>query len=213
MALVLGGARSGKSEVGERLAGEMGRPVTYVATGVGGGRPVTYVDTGGAAARSEGDGGEDPSWSERLAAHRARRPAGWSTIELGTGADLGGVLAGLDGTALVDSLGTWLAGQDGFSADGEGLGAVLAQRRGDTIVVSDEVGLGVHPSSEAGRRFRDALGALNRQVANRADHVLLVVAGMVLPLEPPAGLVLPVRPPAGRVLPLDAAARPRDAGR
>lgn len=174
IALVLGGARSGKSEVGERLAAELGEPVTYVATGNAG--------SGGPS-----DGDEDRDWARRVATHRSRRPAGWATVEVAPGADLGPVLAGLDGTALVDSLGAWLAGRPGFSADGEGLCAALAHRRGDTVVVSDEVGLGVHPTSEVGRRFRDGLGALNRHVADRADRVLLVVSGRVLALPPDAG--------------------------
>jgi adenosyl cobinamide kinase/adenosyl cobinamide phosphate guanylyltransferase len=58
-------------------------------------------------------------------------------------------------------------------------------RTGDAVVVSEEVGLGVHPSSELGRHFRDALGDVNQAVAAVADRVLLVVAGRVLPLERP----------------------------
>jgi len=63
--------------------------------------------------------------------------------------------------------------------------ATLAGRGADTVVVSEEVGLGVHPASEAGRRFRDALGELNQSVAAVADEVLLVVAGRTLRLDPP----------------------------
>ena len=59
----------------------------------------------------------------------------------------------------------------------------LAKRGGDTVVVSDEVGLGVHPSTEAGNRFRDALGLLNQQIAVCADDVFLVVAGRTLSLS------------------------------
>jgi adenosyl cobinamide kinase/adenosyl cobinamide phosphate guanylyltransferase len=135
---------------------------------------VTYVATTVAA---------DAEMSERIAAHRARRPAGWSTVELERGEDLGAVLASLSGTVLVDSLGAWLAGAESFSADIERLCADIARRPGDTVVVTDEVGLGVHPSSEMGRQFRDELGALNRMVAAVADEVLLVVAGRVLHLE------------------------------
>ena len=159
--LVVGGARSGKSEVGESLAAGLPVPVTYVATTVA----------------------ADADMSERIAAHRARRPAGWSTVELERDEDLGAVLASLSGTVLVDSLGAWLAGAEGFSADGERLCDDIAKRPGDTVVVTDEVGLGVHPSSEMGRQFRDELGALNRMVAAVADEVLLVVAGRVLHLE------------------------------
>jgi adenosyl cobinamide kinase/adenosyl cobinamide phosphate guanylyltransferase len=159
--LVLGGARSGKSEVGETVAVGLPGPVTYVATTVA----------------------ADAEMAERVAVHRARRPASWSTVEVGKGEDLGAVLRPLPGTALVDSLGAWLAGVISLAPDGERLCADMAARTGDTVVVSDEVGLGVHPSSEMGRHFRDELGALNQLVASKADEVLLVVAGRVLPLE------------------------------
>ena len=84
---------------------------------------------------------------------------------------------------LVDALGTWVAAHDDLAVDTPALVAAL-QRPGATVVVSDEVGLGVHPSSEVGRRFRDVLGDVNRAVADVADEVLLVVAGRVLPLDP-----------------------------
>ena len=146
-----------------------GRPVTYVATGV-----VTDEDMGA-----------------RVAAHRARRPDDWATLEVG--ADLVTALAGLEGTVLIDALGTWLAGHPDFAADVDGLCAVLGARSDPTIVVSDEVGLGVHPSTEVGRRFRDALGAANRRVADCADRVLLVVAGRVLDLPRAADAAALVR--------------------
>lgn len=161
IALVLGGARSGKSEVGESLAAGLPGPVTYVATAV----PT------------------DAEMADRVAAHRARRPADWATVEVGRGDDLGAVLRSLSGTVLVDSLGTWLAGAASFAVDGTRLCDDLGARPGDTVVVSDEVGLGVHPATELGRDFRDALGGLNRSVAAVADDVLLVVAGRVLSLE------------------------------
>ncbi len=161
IALVLGGARSGKSEVAETLAAGLGRPVTYVATAVA----------------------ADADMADRIALHRARRPADWSTVEVGRGDDLGAALRSLSGTVLVDSLGTWLAGVASFAVDAGRLCDEIAGRAGDTVVVSDEVGLGVHPSSEMGRQFRDELGALNRLVAAAADDVRLVVAGRVLPLE------------------------------
>lgn len=160
--LVLGGARSGKSEVAERLVARLGDSVTYVATGTA---------------------GDDPNMAARIARHRARRPSTWSTVEAGD--DLAGALHGIDGPVLVDALGTWLARADEFAVDADALCDALDGRHGDTVVVSEEVGLGVHPSSEAGRRFRDALGLLNQRVADIADDVLLVVAGRVLPLERP----------------------------
>ena len=157
--LVLGGARSGKSELAERLVVRSGQTVTYVATGVA----------------------TDEDMAARITAHKARRPTTWQTVEVGR--DLAGTVAALPGSVLVDSLGTWLAGLDQFVADFAALAAALAARAGDTIVVSDEVGLGVHPSSALGRTFRDALGQLNRVVADHADEVLLVVAGRVVRLE------------------------------
>jgi adenosylcobinamide kinase/adenosylcobinamide-phosphate guanylyltransferase len=162
--LVLGGARSGKSKVAEQLAERAGAPVTYVATAI--------VDPG------------DADHTARIEAHRARRPAGWATIE--AGADLPGVLSRTAGTVLVDSLGTWVttAGDD-LRPDVSGLLAALRGHRGHAVVVSEEVGLGVHPSSELGRRFRDVLGEVNVAVAEVADEVLFVVAGRVLPLERP----------------------------
>lgn len=156
--LVLGGARSGKSEVAERLVGD--GPATYVATGP--------------------SPGDDEAWAARIAAHRARRAAAWATVEVG--ADLPEVLAGLTGTVLVDSLGTWVAGCDRFAADAGGLCAALTARDGATVLVSDEVGLGVHPETAVGVAFRDALGDVNRAVATVAGEVLLVVAGRALAL-------------------------------
>jgi adenosyl cobinamide kinase/adenosyl cobinamide phosphate guanylyltransferase len=140
--LVLGGTRSGKSEVAEALAGDGGTPVTYVATGQA----------------------TDEDMAARIARHRARRSA----------------------AVLVDSLGTWVAGDAALAPATSALCAALRSRPGDTVVVSEEVGLGVHPPTEVGRRFADALGELNRAVADEADRVLLVVAGRVLPLDRPA---------------------------
>jgi len=158
--LVLGGARSGKSAVAERLAGA--GPVTYLATFMG--------------------GGDDADMAARVAAHRARRPASWTTVE--TSDLVGGVRAVERGTLLVDSLTTWVAGATGFAVDTAGLCLAMGSHDGDVIAVSDEVGLGVHPSSEEGRRFRDALGMVNQAVSSVADEALLVVAGRVLRLDP-----------------------------
>ncbi len=165
--LVLGGARSGKSAVAERLAADLagGAPVTVLATAV--------VD--------------DDDMAARVAAHRARRPPTWPTVECGP--DLVDAVGSCHGVALVDALGTWVAGAPGLVIDANGFCAALNTRPGDTVVVSDEVGLGVHPSSEAGRRFRDALGLVNQAVAAVADEVLLVVAGRTLALGGGSGHV------------------------
>lgn len=161
--LVLGGARSGKSLVAERLAARLPPPVTYVATAV-------------VAAH-------DPDHVARVAAHQARRDPAWTTIE--ADADLAAALRSAHGSVLVDSLGTWLTAHDDLAPDVEALCQALTERTGDVVLVSEEVGLGVHPSSQLGRRFRDALGLVNHAVAEVADDVLLVVAGRVLPLERP----------------------------
>ncbi|MHB8506956.1 MAG: bifunctional adenosylcobinamide kinase/adenosylcobinamide-phosphate guanylyltransferase [Acidimicrobiales bacterium] len=157
--LLLGGARSGKSELAEAMVAAQPPPVTYVATGTA----------------------TDPDMAARIARHRARRPPVWATVE--AGADLAGALGDLRGTVLVDALGTWVAAAPDFAVDVEALCTVLAGRSGRTVVVSEEVGLGVHPETELGRRFRDVLGEVNRAVASVAGDVLLVVAGRVLRLE------------------------------
>lgn len=164
--LVLGGVRSGKSEVAEAVMAPVRGPVTYVAT-----------------AR-----GDDPTMASRITAHRARRPASWRTVEAAD--DLPDVLRSLGGPLVVDSLGGWLARCDDLVADVAGLCRALEGRSGPageaTVLVSEEVGLGVHPPTEVGVRFADGLGALNRSVADLADEVLFVVAGRVLPLTRPA---------------------------
>jgi adenosyl cobinamide kinase/adenosyl cobinamide phosphate guanylyltransferase len=159
--LVLGGVRSGKSVIAEQLA--------LRATG-----GVVYFATGRAT---------DADMAARIEAHRERRDDRFDTIE--AGADLIQALVGHDDTpALIDSLGTWLAGHESLTVDVDGFTAALRARQAPTVIVSEEVGLGVHPSSDIGRRFRDALGSLNHAVATIADDVLLVVAGRVLPLTP-----------------------------
>lgn len=162
--LVLGGARSGKSAVAERLAAQLPEPVTYVAT------------------LSPGLVASDAELSARVQVHRARRPAGWLLVE--AGADLPAAVTATRGTLLVDALGPWVAGSPAFAADAALLCQALQQRAGDAVVVSEEVGLGVHPSTAAGRSFRDALGEVNQAVAAVADEVLLVVAGRTLRLDP-----------------------------
>ncbi|WP_084517094.1 bifunctional adenosylcobinamide kinase/adenosylcobinamide-phosphate guanylyltransferase [Microtetraspora niveoalba] len=180
--LLLGGARSGKSEEAElRLAAEP--RVTYVATG---------------------PSGDDPSWLARVKAHRDRRPAHWETVET---TDLAGLLRVSSGTLLIDGLGTWIAavfdecgawpGYEDDSAHERDDAEVPLDRvalRCDELVeawrrtearvvaVSDEVGFGVIPATASGRLFRDALGRLNQRLARESEDVALVVAGRVLPL-------------------------------
>ena len=156
--LVVGGARSGKSELAERLVARLPPPVTYIATGLP----------------------SDPEIAARIAAHRDRRPPAWATVEA---ADLVAAVADAQGSILVDALGTWVARAAGFAVDIDGFLDALTGRTGDAIVVSEEVGLGVHPSTDVGRHFRDALGVVNRRVAEVASEVFLVVAGRALRLD------------------------------
>ena len=156
--LVLGGVRSGKSEVAERLAGP--GPGTYLATGL--------VAPG------------DDDFAGRVARHQARRPPSWVTVEEARAVP--GLLARLHGPVLLDALGTWIANEP--RADIGSLVDSLVTRRGDTVVVSEEVGLGVHPVTEIGRLFADRLGEANRRIAEVADRCILVVAGRVIDLPP-----------------------------
>jgi adenosyl cobinamide kinase/adenosyl cobinamide phosphate guanylyltransferase len=172
--LVLGGTRSGKSEFAERLVRAHDGPLLYFATGTA----------------------TDDEMAARIDRHRSRRDGRFETIECG--AELVEALAAAPPLpALVDSLGTWVAARPAF-ADGELITPAVADlvhtllfRGGPTIVVSDEVGLGVHPSTDVGRRFRDALGEANREVAHLAREVWLVVAGRGMRLDrlpdPPEG--------------------------
>jgi adenosyl cobinamide kinase/adenosyl cobinamide phosphate guanylyltransferase len=163
--LVLGGTRSGKSEVAERLAGASGAPVTYVAT--------ARLDP------------SDLDHAARIERHRARRPAHWTTVECPDPGELAGLLRRTPGTVLVDSLGTWLTGHPALDADPAPLADALVARTGDTVVVSEEVGLAPHAPTELGRRFADRLGVVNQRIAAVADRALLVVAGRSLELGPP----------------------------
>ena len=159
--LVLGGARSGKSALAERLAQRV--------TDDG----VVYLATGAAT---------DADMQARIERHRQRRGPRFHTVEVGS--DLAVALAThADRVVLVDSLGTWVAAHPRLEVDVDALLAALGERPLPTVLVSDEVGMGVHPTSDAGRRFRDVLGGVNEAVATIADRALLVVAGRAISLE------------------------------
>jgi adenosylcobinamide kinase/adenosylcobinamide-phosphate guanylyltransferase len=165
--LVLGGSRSGKSAHAEALLAD--RPeVTYLATSV----PPAQ---------------DDADWAARIALHRARRRATWTTVETTAPSEL---LRG--GAILVDSITTWVAAlmdETGVWSDEPGSAARLAGRcdalvnawamtPADVVAVSDEVGLGVVPETRSGRLFRDTLGEVNQRLAGTADEVWFVVAGL-----------------------------------
>jgi adenosylcobinamide kinase/adenosylcobinamide-phosphate guanylyltransferase len=158
--LILGGARSGKSLVAERLASRGAAPVTYVAT--------VRI-------------GDDADLAARVEQHRMRRSPDWTTIECDD--NLATVLGTTTGTVLVDSLGPWLADLTEWRDHVGALCEAIVARNGNTIIVSDEVGLSVHPETRIGREFRDALGTLNQRIATVCDDVLFVVAGRVISLE------------------------------
>lgn len=166
MTLVLGGTRSGKSRIAEQLAAELAGtvPLTYVAT--------ARVDP------------TDADHVARIDAHRLRRPRWWVTVECPDPLTLPGQLAAIDGPVLLDSLGTWVAAHPDLHVDAAALLAAVARRNHPTVVVSEEVGWSLHAPTDVGRRFVDAVGLLNQEVAAVADPVLLVVAGRVLELPP-----------------------------
>lgn len=175
--LVLGGARSGKSAHAEGLL--TAGAATYVAT----------------ARRIPGD----TDWDARIAAHVARRPATWRTVEVSEPDELAAIIGALIGAAgevplLVDDLATWLTGVlddtqgwagplDAARAHADRLVAAVDGCAGRVVLVSAEVGLGVVPATRSGRLFRDELGALNARLAAVCDEVLLLVAGIPMPLK------------------------------
>ncbi|MFV1989250.1 MAG: bifunctional adenosylcobinamide kinase/adenosylcobinamide-phosphate guanylyltransferase [Acidimicrobiales bacterium] len=163
--LLLGGARSGKSAMAEQLADSASGPVTYIAT--------AEV--------------ADASMARRVSVHQQRRPPSWTTLE--SGLELPQLLELTKGTALVDSLGSWLVRHEAFETPIDELCEALLSRDGLSIVVSEEVGLGVHPSTRVGSEFRDALGLLNQAVAAVCDDVFLCVAGRGLPLKDAASVM------------------------
>ena len=168
--LVTGGVRSGKSAHAESLLS--GAPaVSYIAPG-----PVQ----------------DDEDWAARIAAHRARRPAHWTTIEE---TDLPAAVARSSGALIIDCLGTWATAQldelgvwerhdwlESFAVRLDRAVEAIGTYDDDVVLVTNEVGLGVVPEHRSGRVFRDALGVVNQRFAAACDDVALVVAGRVLML-------------------------------
>jgi adenosylcobinamide kinase/adenosylcobinamide-phosphate guanylyltransferase len=122
----------------------------------------------------------------RIARHQAERSPHWTTIEAPRDLvpGLTAALAGAD-TVIVDCLTLWVAnlllrgdGEETIVKQAEALAALVAAPVADVRVVSNEVGLGVHPATADGLRFRDVLGVVNQRVAAAADRVVLMVAGL-----------------------------------
>lgn len=168
LTLILGGARSGKSDFAQALARQRG------------GDAVSFVAT--AEAR-------DDEMHARIAAHRAARPAAWQTIEAPR--EIARALASARARVIVvDCVTLWasnvlLAQEAVASAEmRREIDELLAWQRAhaaEMILVSNEVGMGLVPDNVLGRAYRDLLGAVNKQLAERADQVFLLVAG--LPIE------------------------------
>lgn len=166
--LVLGGIRSGKSRWAESVvAGQS--CVRYIATGA-----VPDSDT---------------AWARRVADHRDRRPTAWDTVE---SVDVAGNLRSDPAVAtVVDDLGGWLTAvldrrgwaAESIAAEVDDLLAAVDETAAELVLVSPEVGLTVVPATASGRRFADELGALNQQLADRCQQVVLVVAGQPLWLK------------------------------
>ncbi len=168
--LVLGGARSGKSRFAVAAQPAHAR-VAVVATAQAG----------------------DADMAQRIARHRAERPAAWLTVEepLALAAALE-KLAGRADAVLVDCLTVWTANRllrgdrDGAILDEAAAVAALAARRlFELTLISNEVGSGVHPPTADGLRFRDLLGLVNQRVAAACDRVTLLVAGLPLTVKAP----------------------------
>ncbi len=172
LTLILGGVRAGKSTYAQQLAADGGK-VLVVATAEAG----------------------DDEMAARIRAHRSDRPAEWDTLEepLDIVRELAPVVLGYD-TILLDCLTLWVSNlllKDGRT--GESVDDVVAEagrlldvyREGNAswIVVSNEVGLGVVPTTKLGRIYTDALGQVNRIVAAEADNVHFMAAGLPLTLK------------------------------
>ena len=165
LTLVLGGARSGKSRYAESLVEKLPKPWVYVAT---------------AEIR-------DAEMAERIATHRARRGAGWQTVEAPHDLDVAVAKSPEGAALLIDCLTLWLSNRMLAEADMESeidaLEKALATYQGPMVLVANEVGSGIVPDNALGRRFRDLQGLLNQRIAARADRVILMVAGLPLTMK------------------------------
>jgi adenosylcobinamide kinase/adenosylcobinamide-phosphate guanylyltransferase len=166
--LILGGARSGKSRLAEKLAGDSALAVTYIATS----QPL------------------DGEMNQRIAHHRERRPAHWGLIE--EPLELARVLqesAGEGRCLLVDCLTLWLTNllmledPERLAAEREALLQCVESLPGEIIFVSNETGMGVVPLGELTRRYVDEAGWLHQALAERCQRVVLTVAGLPLTLK------------------------------
>ena len=173
LVVLVGGARAGKSALAADLARRWEGQVAYVATAEAG----------------------DEEMRSRIERHRAERPAEWTTVE--EPLRLREALAGLDDGALavVDCLTLWVANllergdsEEEIVEEADGVAAAARARAAPVVVVTNEVGLGIVPATPSGRAYRDLLGRVNSTFVGQADRAAFVVAGRLLPLDPPAAL-------------------------
>jgi adenosylcobinamide kinase/adenosylcobinamide-phosphate guanylyltransferase len=164
LTLVHGGARSGKSRYAEGLITALPPPWTYIATAEAG----------------------DDEMAARIADHRARRDTQWRTVEAPRGLVQALAACGAE-PVLVDCLTLWLSNlmlaEADIDAETAQLEQVLAAANGPRVLVANEVGSGIVPSTALGRRFRDRQGLLNQRMAACAERVILTVAGLPLALK------------------------------
>jgi len=171
LSLVLGGARSGKSRFAESLVEGQSGGCVYLATGEAG----------------------DAEMAVRIQAHRERRSARWQTVEAPLDLVAGLEAAvGWDQCVLVDCLTLWLsnlmaAGRD-IEAEFTVLIRALPRLAGPAVLVANEVGLGIVPENALARRFRDFAGHLNQAVAEAAQSVVFVAAGLPIHLKSPTNV-------------------------
>lgn len=164
--LILGGARSGKSRHAEALITALPAPWVYLATG-------RAFDT---------------EMQERIAHHRASRAEGWQTVEEPFAvADV--LRAHATRPVLLDCLTLWLTNlllEERRIPDAtHALLAALAERRAPTVLVGNEVGLGIVPEHKLARQFRDEAGLLHQRLAAQVGKVLFIAAGLPLVLKEP----------------------------
>lgn len=166
--LVLGGARSGKSTFVEDLARRRGGAVSMIATAEA----------------------FDEEMAERIEAHRKSRPADWTTVEEPIRVDEALSAVPSDDTAILDCVTVWLGNmfhhgrtrEDAEDVIMRFIG-VMARRSGSTLIVSNEVGMGIVPATESGRLYRDTLGRVNARLASDVDSTILMIAGRFLELH------------------------------
>ena len=164
--LVLGGARSGKSAHAERLAADASTQRVYIATAQA----------------------FDDEMATRIAHHKSRRDSSWRTVEAPLGlSDAIAAETAPDRVVLVDCLTLWLsnlllADRD-IEEESDALIAALENATGPLILVSNEVGLGIVPDNALARAFRDHAGRLNQRVAEAADKVVFLAAGLPMVLK------------------------------